>query len=248
MDIDPNDLVKEENDQAETSAKREKRKSRLNSAVAIAVALITTFMAICKVKDDNLVQAMQQAQANKIDDWAFYQARNIREEIAKANVIQLKLQSASQSAAVKADYEKQIAAYQAIADKEDQKKQEQQVAAQKDQTTYDQLNYHDDQFDLADAFLSLSVSLLAITSLSQKKWLFYAALLPTIFGLMMGLAGLFNWRLHPDALTKLLSENFKQKPAKQNFVGKVVERQSLNQFCNQPFMTATIKNIPIAKR
>jgi hypothetical protein len=218
MDINPIDLVEDEKDEFETSLNREKRKGRVNSAVAIAVALIATFMGICKVKDDNLVQAMQQAQANKIDDWALYQARNIREEIARANLTQLKLQSVSQSPAVRADYEKQIAAYQVIVDKEDQKKQEQKVAAEKDQTTYDQLNYHDDQFDLADASLSLSVSLFAITSLSQKKWLFYAALIPTIFGLVMGLSGLLNWQLHPDALTKLLSENFLEKPAEKKIV------------------------------
>ncbi|MEH2433429.1 MAG: DUF4337 domain-containing protein [Nostoc sp.] len=218
MDINPIDLVEDENDEPETPANREKRKSRLNSAVAIAVALLATFIGICKVKDDNLVQAMQQAQANKIDDWALYQARNIREEIAKSNVVQLKLQSVSQPSAVRADYEKQIAAYQLIADKEDQKKQEQKLAAEKDQTTYDQLNYHDDQFDLADASLSISVSLFAITSLSQKKWLFYAALVPTIFGLVMGLSGLLNWQLHPDALTKLLSENFLEKPSENKIV------------------------------
>ncbi|MHC5937620.1 DUF4337 domain-containing protein [Nostoc sp.] len=218
MDINPIDLVEPENDEPETSANREKRKSRLNSAVAIAVALIATFIGICKIKDDNLVQAMQQAQANKVDDWALYQARNIREEIAKSNVTQLKLESLSQPSAVRADYEKQIAAYQVIADKEDQKKQEQKVVAEKDQTTYDQLNYHDDQFDLADASLSLSVSLFAITSLSQKKWLFYLALVPTIFGLVMGLSGLLNWQLHPDALTKLLSENFLEKPAEKKIV------------------------------
>ncbi|MEH2000500.1 MAG: DUF4337 domain-containing protein [Nostoc sp.] len=217
MDINPIDSVEQE-DEPETSANREKRKSSLNSAVAIAVALIATFMGICNVKDDNLVQAMQQAQANKIDDWALYQSRNIREEIAKSNVTQLKLQSVSQSSAVRADYEKQIAAYQVLADQEDQKKQEQKLVAEKDQTTYDQLNYHDDQFDLADASLSLSVSLFAITSLSQKKWLFYLALLPTIFGLVMGLSGLLNWQLHPDALTKLLSENFLEKPAEKKIV------------------------------
>ena len=50
--------------------------------VAITVALLATFMGICKVKDDNIVQAMQQAQADKIDHWSFYQARNIRQEIA----------------------------------------------------------------------------------------------------------------------------------------------------------------------
>jgi len=28
---------------------------------------------------------------------------------------------------------------------------------------------------------------------------------PTVFGVLMGLAGLLGWNIHPDALTKLLS-------------------------------------------
>jgi len=39
--------------------------------VAVTVALLATFLGICKVKDDNIVQAMQQAQADRIDHWAF---------------------------------------------------------------------------------------------------------------------------------------------------------------------------------
>ena len=34
---------------------------KLNQCVAITVALLATFMGICKVKDDNIVQSMQQA-------------------------------------------------------------------------------------------------------------------------------------------------------------------------------------------
>src|SRR4051794_2703471 len=63
--------------------------ARLNTWVAITVALLATFMGICKVKDDNIVQAMQQAQADKIDHWSFYQARNIRQEVAQAELTQL---------------------------------------------------------------------------------------------------------------------------------------------------------------
>src|SRR5512140_2140041 len=63
--------------------------ARLNTWVAITVALLATFMGICKVKDDNIVQAMQQAQADKIDHWSFYQARNIRQEVAQSAVTQL---------------------------------------------------------------------------------------------------------------------------------------------------------------
>src|ERR1700745_1779372 len=64
----------------------------INPAVAVSVALLATFMGICKVKDDNIVQAMQQAQADKIDHWGYYQARNIREEVARSTLVQLRLQ------------------------------------------------------------------------------------------------------------------------------------------------------------
>ncbi|MGC4062288.1 MAG: DUF4337 family protein [Aquabacterium sp.] len=62
MDIDPKDLI--ESAKAATE-EREARKARLNAAVAITVAVLATFMGICKVKDDNIVQAMQQAQADR---------------------------------------------------------------------------------------------------------------------------------------------------------------------------------------
>jgi len=43
------------------------KSSWLNPAVAITVALLATFMGICKVKDDNIVLAMRQAQVNKLE-------------------------------------------------------------------------------------------------------------------------------------------------------------------------------------
>ena len=208
MEIDPLDLVDSDENPSEKdkALAREQRQSRLNTAVAIAVALLATFIGVCKVKDDNIVQGMQQAQANRIDDWALYQARNLRAEIAKSTVAQLQLQALSQSAANRGAYQKQIEAYQALATKEDQKKAQQKAVAEADQQTYDQLNFHDDQFDLSDAALSLAISLLAITALSQKRWLFGLAMFPTIFGVVMGLAGLFGWNLHPDALIKPLTQ------------------------------------------
>jgi hypothetical protein len=208
MDIDPMDIVEPDENQPDDdkAINREQRKSRLNTAVAISVALLATFIGICKIKDDNIVQAMQQAQASRIDDWALYQARNIRSEIAKATADQLQLQALSQSAASRSAYQKQIEAYRSLAAREDQKKTQQKAVAEADQQTYDQLNFHDDQFDLSDAALSLAISLLAITSLAQKRWLFGIAMIPTIFGVVMGLAGLFNWNLHPDALIKPLTQ------------------------------------------
>ena len=202
MDPNPMQFV-EDDDKKETETR--KSKAHLNTWVAISVALLATFMGICKVKDDNIVQAMQQAQADKIDNYSWYQARNVREEVARATVAQLKAEEAAVPPPAKLVFEEQIKTYEAIAQEQAEKKKVQQADADKADQTYNELNYHDDQFDLSDAMLALAISLMAVTALTQKRWLFVLALLPTVFGVVMGLAGLLGWHIHPNALTKLLS-------------------------------------------
>ncbi len=198
MEIDPLEIVE--------SAKPEKPKlAWLNPAVAITVALLATFMGICKVKDDNIVQGMQQAQADKIDHWSFYQARNIREEIAKATLAQLKIQSISATPAQLPLYQEQVSVYEALAKEQALKKEELKNQAESDQKTYDALNFRDDQFDLSDASIAIAISLLALASLTQLPWLYALALLPSAFGVIMGVAGLGGLGLHPQALIQLLS-------------------------------------------
>ena len=46
---------------------------------------------------------------------------------------------------------------------------------------------------------------MAVTALTQKRWLFIIAMVPTFFGVFMGLAGLLSWHIHPNFLTRLLS-------------------------------------------
>ena len=70
---------------------------------------------------------------------------------------------------------------------------------------YDDLNYRDDQFDLSDAIFSITLAMLAITALTGKQKLLVLAWLFAGFGLIMGLAGLMGFPLHPAALVKLLS-------------------------------------------
>lgn len=200
MEIDP--LNPPGSDESTASA-TDARARRLNTWVAVTVALLATFIGVCKVKDDNIVQAMQQAQADKLDHWAFYQARNIRQDVAQAALDELLARSAgarqdSATGALAARYRSLVAEQKA-------KKDSLRVQAEQDQRTYDALNYRDDQFDLSDALTALAISLLALTSLTQKRWLFGVALVATVLGVIMGLAGLAGWRLHPDALTQLLS-------------------------------------------
>jgi hypothetical protein len=198
MDIDPIESASSV-DEAPSSS------HGLNTAVALTVALLATFLGVCKVKDDNIVQAMQQAQADRIDEWNFYQARNIREEIAKATLTELQLAAAGAQPAQAQGYQQAIARYQALVEEQTKKKDEVERQATQDGATYDALNYRDDQFDLSDALVAVSISLLAITAVTHKRWLFWLAMVPTAFGILMGMAGLFGWHFHPDTIAQLLS-------------------------------------------
>src|SRR5438445_13784194 len=124
MDINPLDTAVATEETPKTA-----KSSRLNPAVAIAVALLATFMGICKVKDDNIVQAMQQAQADKIDHWSFYQARNIRQEIAQSAVTQLSLAPPSKGR------DSAIARYRALVTDQATKKDSLRIQAGLDQET-----------------------------------------------------------------------------------------------------------------
>ena len=200
MEIDPQEIV-----ESAKSVESNGKFPWLNPAVAVTVALLATFMGICKVKDDNIVQAMQQAQADKLDHWQFYQARNIREEVAKSTLTQLKLQRVMAPPRLEAEIEAQITNYEAVVKDQQQKKADLKSQAEKDQSTYDALNFRDDQFDLSDASMAIAISLLAVASLTQLPWLYFLALMPSGFGVFMGLSGLLGWGFHPDGLIKLLS-------------------------------------------
>jgi len=201
MEIDPLEP-------ASDSAGSNPSHARLNTWVALTVALLATFMGICKVKDDNIVQAMQQAQADKIDHWSFYQARNIRQEVAQSAVAQLSITRSAASnapAAQRAQLDSAIASYKALVTDQATKKDSLRVQAENDQKNYDALNYRDDQFDLSDTLIALAISMLALTSLTHKRWLFWIAMVPTALGVLMGVAGLLGWHVHPDSIARLLS-------------------------------------------
>lgn len=202
MDLDPKDLIEQA---AEATEAAEARAARLNATVAITVAALATFMGICKVKDDNIVQGMQQAQVNKLDYWAYYQARNIRADVAETTAAQLELAKGGAPAAQAAAYDQAIAGYRTKAADQIRKRDELRALAEQAQSTYETLNRRDDQFDLSDALLAIAIALLAVTALTKLWPLYVVAMVPTFFGVLMGAAGLADWPIHPNMLFRLLS-------------------------------------------
>jgi len=181
--------------------------SRLNGLIALFVAVVATFMALCNVKDGNVTQAMQQAQAKAIDQWAYYQAKAVKQHIAEntAEIFAAELDVASDlKPEPRSKIEARIAAQKALAAKYEEEKVQIRKEAEQAGDDYNALNVHDDQFDLAEACLSISIALAGITALTRKRWLFVIAVVLALIGIVYGLAGFLQWQLHSDLMAKLL--------------------------------------------
>ena len=172
-------------------------KSKINSMVALFVAITATFMALCNVKDGNVVQAMSQAQAHSIDAWSYFQAKSTKQAIAENTLEMLKVQNQGSNEALVKKYTLQIERYE-------KEKAEIKAQAEGYQKEYDDINLFDDQFDMTDALLTIAIAMFGITALTQKKWLLYFAGIISLIGIILGLAAFMKINLHSDFISKIL--------------------------------------------
>ncbi len=165
----------------------------IDSFVGLMVVLIATFIGVCNVKDDNIVQQMQLKQVERNDNWAWFQARNIRQAVYEGVAVELSIPMPNETPEIKKLREAKSEEYRKKAESQEKKSGEQKAAAELAEKEYNELNDKDDQFDLCDATLALSLALMGVTALTKKWWLFYLALVPASFGFIMGLAGFCGW-------------------------------------------------------
>jgi len=179
----------------------------LNSLIAVLVALLATFMALCNIKDGNIVQAMSQDQAKAVDQWSYYQAKGMKQNLAESVLDQLQIRKAQPGLAPQeaALLDKEISIYAATVKKYEGQKEEIKKTAEAAEKDYDRLNVHDDQFDMSEAAVSISIALLGVSALTRKRWLVGVAMAFAAFGVVLGLAGFFGWGIHPDAIARFLT-------------------------------------------
>jgi hypothetical protein len=171
-------------------------KSVINSRVALFVAIAATFMALCNVKDGNIVQAMSQAQAHSISTWSYFEAKSTKQAIAAGNLELLKLQTKKDTAAIQL-FEEKINRYE-------KEKAEIKAQAEAFDKEYEAINLFDDQFDMTDALLTISIAMFGITALTQKKWLLWFSAVVSVVGIILGMAAFMHISLHSDFISKIL--------------------------------------------
>ena len=177
----------------EIEVSAEAKDKRLNRGVAVTVVVLSVAMGLGNIKDGNIVQAMDQAQARSVDRWNEYQATRVKARVVETSITEVAAARGTAPATFPAD----LARYKA--ETPHLKAQAQGYEAQ-----YDALNIHDDQFDASEAALSTAISVAAVAALVEAPWVLAAAWSFGAFGLFLSLCGFAGWGFHPDVLSTLL--------------------------------------------
>jgi hypothetical protein len=178
-------------------------KERMNNNVAMTVAALAVFMAITKVTDDNICQAMEREKANEVNAWALYQAKSVKQNLAEAARAQLtglahavRIESRPELDAKVARYDAEIARYDA---------EKAEIRSRpKSGRIYNALNFRDDQFDLSDAVVRRAGDA-GCHRVDRKAVAAHEFVVDHWLRALLGVAGLARLKIHFGWLVKLLS-------------------------------------------
>jgi hypothetical protein len=169
-------------------------KSKSHTRVALAVALLASFVALSNIKSANVNEAMLQAQAERNNSWAWYQAVRVREDMASYQLADLKREAraADVSAPEAALLAAEIAAQDGELARVRARLKETSERAQQAEKDYAFLNAVGDQYDFTDAMIAIAITVLAVSTLANVGWLFWFALAPGVIGLAVGVAAMMR--------------------------------------------------------
>jgi len=171
---------------------------KLNRAIATTVVILSVAMALTKIKDDNIVQAMQADTAAKIDYWGEYQATRIKLHVEEVAAVQYGMAAGAPARAAAQTSEAATAKYQREAG-------DLKTKALASAGDYDQQGYRDDQFDLSDGFASIALAVTAISALIESWGLLCLGWGSAALALLFSVAGFARLPIHPDALIAFLT-------------------------------------------
>jgi hypothetical protein len=167
---------------------------RFTNLVALTIAILASFVVFTNIKSGNVAEAMQQAQAERNNGWAWYQAVRVREDMATYEMANLQRLARAPSVrpAEAARLAEEMTAQQAEIDRIRARLAETRGRAEQAEVSYAALNGMGDQYDFTEALITIAITILAVTALTTARWLFIFALVPGIAGVIIGTAAMMG--------------------------------------------------------
>lgn len=180
-----------------------KLESRLSAYVALTVIILSVFMSICKLKDENLVELMMHSDVKSVDTLNEYQAERIRLHTDQNDAATLKIHSAIagvNGAAANAE----VSRLNGDAAHFETSSTKLLTEAHEYERIYEAAGLRHSQFDMTEALCAIALALAAVAALTNYIPLLFAAWGVGGFGMLIGICAIAGWNFHPEFLASLL--------------------------------------------
>jgi ABC-type multidrug transport system fused ATPase/permease subunit len=168
---------------------KEKAGDPFTRTVALFVAVYAVALAVTALGGSNAAKEMVMAQQKASNQWAYYQAKVVRENLYLLEAEKLELELEVRGAGLSSDDRRRLDAvrdrYKKKAETYKHEKEEIMAEARKQEEERDIAARRDPYFDYAEVLLQIGIVLASVAMLSGKRWAFFVSLGLGVLGLFL---------------------------------------------------------------
>jgi hypothetical protein len=172
---------------------KELKEQTFTRRVALVTAVFAVALAITSLGGSNAMKEMLLAQQQSSDQWAFYQAKVIREHLYRSEKLRLELDllaaGDSQKLEVRQQMEEMLKKLSAEEERYRNEKKEIEQAAKTLEHERDVNRAKDPYFDYAEVLLQIAIVLASISIIASSPRMFFFALGIAILGTLLCING-----------------------------------------------------------
>jgi hypothetical protein len=171
----------------------ERAEDQFGRRVALVTAVFAVALAIASLGGNNAMKEMLLAQQLSSDQWAFYQAKVIREHLYRAEKLKLEVELAERGASVKPDVREKMDALLKKFGEEEKRYNAEKKDIEKDAKTLeherDVNRNKDPYFDYAEVLLQIAIVMSSVSILSKSRPTLYFSLVLALGGALLTVNG-----------------------------------------------------------
>jgi Domain of unknown function (DUF4337) len=171
----------------------ERGEDRFGRRVALVTAIFAVILSISSMGGNNATKEMLLAQQKSSDQWAFYQAKVLREHLYRAQRLRLEADLLEKGGALRPDAREKLEALGKKFDEEEKRyaaeKKDIERDAKRLEGVRDKNATRDPYFDLADVFLQIAIVMSSVSILSKARPVFYFSLVLALIGTTLTING-----------------------------------------------------------
>jgi hypothetical protein len=171
----------------------EKRRDSFSKKVALVTAVYAVILAICSLGGNNAMKEMLLAQQEASNQWAFYQAKNIREYLYRIEKDRIESQIVERGDTMKPaalkHYREQIQKVSAEQARLSKEKTEISAEAKTQEHERDVNRAKDPYFDFAEVLLQISIVMSSVSIIASSRPVFIFSIGTAVLGSLLTFNG-----------------------------------------------------------